>query len=414
MQAQPTTRHDSLMHHQTAASSMNMAGELEASDSLFGDALGRSAFSQPLFDDHKLLSFDSNVDTQTYSRLPAHPIVATTTTTTTTASQPTTSLPSHHHLHRNRTDAAHSQEPQELESILHELGIINSQQERDFIFAKDNGLRPFHSIYGQDVHLPGSMTFGRQKKRRLSSITLDTAGAPVFPEGYDAPMAKRAKSEIPSSTGGLYYGERPTRPSGYGTSIGGMRTGGRAYTVMNGMDMNRSGMHGHFSDSGGPDMTTRTNTDLYENLSPELQMRVDHLREKIAKMPRRKLRESLAKGVTIDEVIPLMSVNRDDLAEMLGLGVTTWKIFIHNTFGIPRWPARVLKSQETREQSLRGRLRDAELRGDTHTTQELWQELKKLEEKRKVGRNKLRALGRRCREKLIAKLSKGNSAGAAD
>ncbi len=46
-------------------------------------------------------------------------------------------------------------------------------------------------------------------------------------------------------------------------------------------------------------MTTRTSTDLYENLALELKMRVDHLHEKITKMPRRKLRESLAKNSMI-------------------------------------------------------------------------------------------------------------------
>lgn len=410
MQSQPT-RQDSLIH-QTATTSINMSSEIEGTDSLFGEALGRSAFTQPLFDDHnKLLSFDSNVEPQHYSssRLSQ--------TTTLHASIPAPSPPPPPQLaHKSDSDAL------ELESVLLEFGTINSQNDRDLNFAKDQGIRPFNTIYGQDVHPPGSMTFGRQKKRRLSTLSGDAGtGCSVFPDGFEGPIAKRAKSEIPHSNSGMFYGERPTRANGYGDGIGGIRTGGRAYTVMNGMGM-RSGAaaggvgntHPHYVDGGGigPDMTTRTHTDLYENLPPELQMRVDHLREKISKMPRRKLRDSLALGVTIEEVIPLMSINRDDLAEMLGLGVTTWKIFIHKTFGIPRWPARVLKSQEMKERTLRARLAEAELRGDTHATAELWQELKKLEEKRRIGRNKLRNLGRRCREKLIAKLKKGCASGA--
>ncbi|KAI0566828.1 hypothetical protein FGB62_5g263 [Gracilaria domingensis] len=104
--------------------------------------------------------------------------------------------------------------------------------------------------------------------------------------------------------------------------------------------------------------------DLYENLSADMQARIDAMARKIANMPRRKLRESLAEGVTIEDVEPLMIVNRDELAGMLGLGVTTWKMFVHNSLGVPRWPARALKSQTMKEKKLLQSLREAEGRGD--------------------------------------------------
>lgn len=141
----------------------------------------------------------------------------------------------------------------------------------------------------------------------------------------------------------------------------------------------------------------RSHPDLYENLDSAMQAKVDALREKIAVMPRRKLRESLADGVTLEEVEPLMSVNRDELAGMLGLGVTTWKMFVHHTLGIPRWPARVLKSQLTREMSLRTKKSDAEQRGDIAGAAGLQTELNSLLEKRRAGRNliRIRAQGHR-------------------
>lgn len=104
--------------------------------------------------------------------------------------------------------------------------------------------------------------------------------------------------------------------------------------------------------------------DLYENIDPLLRAKVDALARKISGMPRRKLRECLAQRVTIEDVEPLMVLNRDELAGMLGLGVTTWKMFVHNSLGVPRWPARALKSQVVKENKLLQRLKEAEMRGD--------------------------------------------------
>lgn len=111
--------------------------------------------------------------------------------------------------------------------------------------------------------------------------------------------------------------------------------------------------------------------DLYENIDPLLRAKVDALARKISGMPRRKLRECLAQRVTIEDVEPLMVLNRDELAGMLGLGVTTWKMFVHNSLGVPRWPARALKSQLVKENKLLQRLKEAEMRGDSDTVHRL-------------------------------------------
>lgn len=117
--------------------------------------------------------------------------------------------------------------------------------------------------------------------------------------------------------------------------------------------------------------------DEYENLSAEIRMIIDILRAKIAGMPRRKLRESLAREVTLEDVEPLMAVNRDELAIMLGLGVTTWKTFMHS-LGVPRWPARALKSQKVKEQKLLEKKMEAEKRGDVEMCFKMEKELSRV------------------------------------
>lgn len=254
---------------------------------------------------------------------------------------------------RPTSDQAAPAAPADLECILQELGIgmPNAGQART-----EPGLRPLPlnpHFYGA-MHEAPHLAFGRARKRR--------AGGPA-----DGPLGKRARSDM-----GPRFARAPL-PS----------PDARLQTPA------------AVADCGG---FARAEAQL-RDLGPSLQRAIGALRAKIETMPRRKLRESLARGVTIDEVIPLMSVNRDDLAGMLGLGVTTWKIFIHHTFGIPRWPARVLKSQEMRERSLQGRLREAEARGDAQACADLWGELRVLQEKRKKGRNQIRAVAKKFREK---------------
>lgn len=131
--------------------------------------------------------------------------------------------------------------------------------------------------------------------------------------------------------------------------------------------------------------------DLYENLNEDIREKVDRLQGIISKMPRRKLRESLARGVSIDDVEPLMCVNRDELAEMLGLGVTTWKMFVHHTLGIPRWPARALKSQQVKEKKLQQKKLEAEQRGEYDVAERVQRELTRMtqahQRRRKLFRN---------------------------
>lgn len=133
--------------------------------------------------------------------------------------------------------------------------------------------------------------------------------------------------------------------------------------------------HSPISDSSMSGIGIGTHPDLYENLSPEIREKVDSLHEKISAMPRRKLRESLSKGVRLEDVEPLMCVNRDELAGMLGLGVTTWKMFVHHTLGIPRWPARALKSQKVKEKKLLQKKLDAEKRGEFEVAEKVEREL---------------------------------------
>lgn len=130
--------------------------------------------------------------------------------------------------------------------------------------------------------------------------------------------------------------------------------------------------------------------DLYENLEKEVRDKVDRLREIVTAMPRRKLRESLAKGVTIEDVEPLMCVNRDELAGILGLGVTTWKMFVHHTLGVPRWPARALKSQFVKEQRLLEKRLEAESRGEYDSARRIASDLAKLMEVHKRRRKAFR------------------------
>lgn len=137
-----------------------------------------------------------------------------------------------------------------------------------------------------------------------------------------------------------------------------------------------------------------THPDLYENLGLLERKLVDKLKGKISFMPRRKLRESLAKYVSIEEVEPLMSVNRDELAGMLGLGVTTWKMFVHHTLGIPRWPARALKSQKVKEKKLLQKKAEAEARGEYVVAERVEKELARLKQAHMRRRKLFRRDGR--------------------
>lgn len=389
MQHAPPPRPDTLLPQ---ASLPAPTLEEEGPESLFSSA----AFPPPLFDDaSRLLCLENSAD----------PASALTPFSSSIASSrplpiPLSGIPAI----PQKLDGG-TGEPQDVESILQDFAYLPAQTERDLSFAKDHGFRTFAADnvtalrypeyqYGttgsSDVHMPGSTAFGRQKKRRLADMGL------LYSD--DIVRTKRIKSDpghaaAYSSLDALAGGE-PFNPA---LDVDLRRENGRTYSLL----------ETTFDDSAAA--VSRPQSELYDSLTPEQQRMVDHLREKIGKMPRRKLRECLAKGVSIEEVEPLMSINRDDLAEMLGLGVTTWKIFIHNTFGIPRWPARVLKSQEVKENSLRGRLQDAEIRQDSAAVSELYQEIRKLEDKRHKARNKIRAIANSCREKLMNALRKNGA-----
>lgn len=134
-------------------------------------------------------------------------------------------------------------------------------------------------------------------------------------------------------------------------------------------------MHSPVSDSSMTRPGVRSHPDLYENLTPDIREKVDRLRQKISAMPRRKLRESLAQGVSLKDIEPLMCLNRDELAGMLGVGVTTLKIFVHNTLQVPRWPARALKSQRVKVQKLVLKKIEAERKGDEEQAKRVQRDL---------------------------------------
>lgn len=165
------------------------------------------------------------------------------------------------------------------------------------------------------------------------------------------------------------------------------------FNIDEGYDENEDGNVLSSSPHSGTSMTNEqgygTHPDLYENLSAKIQKHVDALREKIAAMPRRKLRESLAQSVTLEDVEPLMFINRDELAGMLGVGVTTWKTFMHS-LGVPRWPARMLKSQKVKEEKLIEKREEAEKRGDRELVDRLTRDLAKLRNANSRRRKQLR------------------------
>lgn len=140
-------------------------------------------------------------------------------------------------------------------------------------------------------------------------------------------------------------------------------------------------------------------------------------------MPRHQLRDRLVQEVSFEELEPLMSVNRNDLAEMLGIGVTSFKIFIHKTLCLPRWPAQVIKSRDIREKNLKMRLQEAMNRKDKLATVEILQDLNKLLEDRLKFRGNIdnirvtvrrrreelaKVMERRHRQEQLAKSKKGN------
>jgi hypothetical protein len=140
----------------------------------------------------------------------------------------------------------------------------------------------------------------------------------------------------------------------------------------------------------------------YGELPADVQAKIQALSGKISRMPRRKLRECLANEVTLQEVEPLMVVNRDDLATMLSLGVTTWKSFVHQELGVARWPARGLKSIANKSREARDRLEAAARDGCRGQAGALRLDLFRLGQERELTMEQLRAAARRQRGERTA------------
>jgi hypothetical protein len=140
----------------------------------------------------------------------------------------------------------------------------------------------------------------------------------------------------------------------------------------------------------------------YDELPLDIRRLIDRLRARISKMPRRKLRECLSSAVTLDEIEPLMGVNRDDLATMLSLGVTTWKSFVHQELGVSRWPARSLKSALAKRRDAMARLAAAEQDGREEDVAGLRTELARLDRARERMMDGLRQAARQRQEAIDA------------
>jgi hypothetical protein len=153
-----------------------------------------------------------------------------------------------------------------------------------------------------------------------------------------------------------------------------------------------------FSGIGGENKSSVR--DQYDELPLEVRQRIDRLRAKISKMPRRKLRECLAGAVTLEEIEPLMGVNRDDLATMLSLGVTTWKSFVHQELGVSRWPARSLKSAMAKRRDALARLAAAEDGGREGDVAGLRTEVVRLDRARERMVEGLRIAAKRRQEAI--------------
>lgn len=137
--------------------------------------------------------------------------------------------------------------------------------------------------------------------------------------------------------------------------------------------------------------------DRFKELPQDVQDRISDLRRKITQMPRRKLRGCLAREVTLREIEPLMVVNRDDLATMLSLGVTTWKSFVHHELGVSRWPARALKSVENKAREAIERLEAAQSEGRGEDVRELKNDLARLQADRNGLMQSLRTAAQKQR-----------------
>jgi hypothetical protein len=141
--------------------------------------------------------------------------------------------------------------------------------------------------------------------------------------------------------------------------------------------------------------TTAGPREDFDGLPQELKVKIFALRTKIAGMPRRKLRDSLARDVTLEEIEPLMVVNRDDLAAMLALGVTTWKSFLHQELGVSRWPARALKSIDNKSRDAYMRLEEAMRDGAAEETASARLDIAKLVKQKEILMQQLRVEAQR-------------------
>ncbi len=144
------------------------------------------------------------------------------------------------------------------------------------------------------------------------------------------------------------------------------------------------------SQNGARPILDRIKEDRWGELPKEIRFHVENLRKKVARMPRRKLRGCLARDVTLEEIEPLMIVNRDDLATMLSLGVTTWKSFVHNELGVSRWPARMLKSTWNKIRDARDRLAVAIREGREEESKCIREDLRRLHTEQAGAMRKLR------------------------
>ncbi len=94
--------------------------------------------------------------------------------------------------------------------------------------------------------------------------------------------------------------------------------------------------------------STSTGAVRYSDLSDNHKRCIDCLRAKINKMPKRKLLDCLKREIAVDEIMPLILLDRDSVVELLNIGQTTFKRWIHEGLGMERWPARAVRAHHDR------------------------------------------------------------------
>lgn len=138
--------------------------------------------------------------------------------------------------------------------------------------------------------------------------------------------------------------------------------------------------------------------EMPKNVSTQTRLSILGIRNKVQKIKRSKLLQGLAAAVKIDEVLPLLGLNRDNVARLVGVSTTTWKGFAHKKLGIKRWPGRTFRKFEDTETYLHRRLAFAEKLNDTADMETARLEMKQLKETMKKEIDEIKETSRKFQQ----------------